>query len=89
MHDLEAHESHRIRKQMIHKVRAAMQISVYGAEKVSTRKHTQFRVHLQRGQSSSTTWSNADLQKEIWQLECEIHPVTAKWKDHDKLFQCH
>jgi hypothetical protein len=40
--DLLAKESHQLRKQMIHKIRAAMEAVVYGAEKVSTTKHRQF-----------------------------------------------
>jgi len=63
---------------------------VYWAEKVSTIKHWQFQVHLNRARQAATTWSDADCQKAIERLECEIHLVTpAKRKHFDKLFECH
>ena len=41
-----ASESHQLREQKIHKIRAAMEAHVYGAEKVSTTKCRQFQVRL-------------------------------------------
>jgi len=37
-----ASESHQLREQKIHKIRAAMEAHVYGAEQVSTTKCRQF-----------------------------------------------
>jgi len=71
--DLLARESHLLREQKIHKIRAAMEAVVYGAEKVSTTKHRQFQVHLNRARQVATTWSDADRQKAIERLQCEIH----------------
>jgi len=36
--ELLAMESHQLREQRIHKIRAAMEVQVYGAEKVTTSK---------------------------------------------------
>jgi len=41
-----ATESHQLREQTIHTIRAAMDVQVYGAEKVTTSKRRQFQVHL-------------------------------------------
>ena len=41
-----ATESHQLREQMIHKIRASMEALVYGAEKVSKPKRRQFQVRL-------------------------------------------
>ena len=88
--DLLATESHQLRKQWIHKIRAAMEALVFGAETVSTTKRTQFQVHLNRARQAATAWSDAERQKAIEQLERAIHHVTpAKRKVFDKLFQCH
>jgi len=46
--DLLAMESHQLREQKIHKIRAAMEALVYGAEKVSTTKRRQFQMRLNR-----------------------------------------
>jgi len=46
--DLLANESHQLCEQKIHKIRAAMEAVVYGAEKVSTAKRRQFQVRLNR-----------------------------------------
>ena len=43
-----AKESHQLREQKIHKIRAAMEAVVYGDEKVSTTKRRQFQVCLNR-----------------------------------------
>jgi hypothetical protein len=74
--DLLAKESHQLREQKIHKIRAAMEAVVYGAEKVSTTKRRQFQVRLNRARQAATTWSDADRQKAIERLEREIHLVT-------------
>jgi hypothetical protein len=44
--DLLATESHQLREQKIHKICAAIEALVYGAEKVSSTKRRQFQVHL-------------------------------------------
>jgi len=88
--DLVATESHQSGEQKIHKIGAAMEALVYGAEKVSTTKHRLFQVRLNRARQAATTGSDADHQKAIERLEREIHQVTpAKRKLFDKLFQCH
>jgi len=88
--DLLAMESHQLRKQKIHKIRAVMEALVYGAEMVSKTKLWHFQVLLNRAWQAATTWSDADRQKAIEQLEREMHQVTpAKLKLFDKLFQLH
>ena len=88
MDDLLAKESHQLREQKIHKIRAAMEVVVYGAEKVPATKRRQFQVRLNRTRQAATTWSDAYRQKAIEQLEREIHQVTpAKCKLFDKLFK--
>jgi len=89
--DLLAMESHQLREQKIHKIRAAMEALVYGAETVSTTKRRLFHaMRLNRARQAATTWSDADRQKAIERLEHEIHQVTpAKHTLFDKLFQCH
>jgi hypothetical protein len=84
--DLLARESHLLREQKIHNIRAAMEALVYGAEKMSTTKCRQFQVLLTRDQQVATTWSDADGQKVMKRLELKIHPVTSsKPKVFDKL----
>jgi hypothetical protein len=86
--DLLAKESHQLREQKIHKICAAMEAVVYGAEKVSTTKHRQFQVCLNTTLQAATTWSDADCQNAIERLEHEIHQVTpAKPKLFNKLFE--
>jgi hypothetical protein len=63
--DLLATESHQLRIQKIHKIRAAIEALVYGADKVSSTKHRQFQVPLNRARQAATTWSDADHQKAI------------------------
>jgi len=88
--DLLAMESYQLPEQKIHKIRAAMEALVYGAEKVSTTKCRIFQVRLNRARQVATTWSDADGQKEIERFEREIDQVTpAKLKLFDKLFQPH
>jgi len=41
-----AMESHQLREQKIHRIRAAMEVQVYGAEMITTSKQRQFQVHL-------------------------------------------
>jgi len=46
--DILAMKSHQLHEQKIHKIRAAMEAAVYGAEKVSTTKRRQLQVRLNR-----------------------------------------
>jgi hypothetical protein len=88
--ELLAKESHQLREQKIHQIRAAMEALVYGAEKVSWTKCRQFQVCLNSVQQAATTWSDADRQKAIKRLERKIHQVTpAKGKLFNKLLQHH
>ena len=88
--ELLASESHQLREQKIHKIRAAMEALGYGAEKVSRTKRRQFQVCLNNARQAATTWSDADRQKTIERSEREIHYVTpAKCQLFDKLFQRH
>jgi len=88
--DLLATESHQLRKQKIHKIRAAMEALVYGAAIVSSTKRRKSQVHLNRARQAATTWSDADCQKAIERLEHEIHQMTpAKRELFDILFQRH
>jgi len=45
-----ATESHQLREQKIHSIHAALEVQVYGAEKVTTSKRRQFKVHLNTAQ---------------------------------------
>jgi uncharacterized protein YabE (DUF348 family) len=88
--DLLAKVSHQLREQKIDKIRAAMEAVVYGADNISTTKHRQFQVHLNRAGQAATTWSDDDCQKAIERLERKIPQVTpAKCKLFNKLFECH
>jgi len=88
--DLLPRESQQLRELKNHKIRAAMEVQLYGAEKVTTSKRRQFQVRLNTAQQGETIWSDADWQRAIEQLEREIHQVTpAKCKLFDKLFQHH
>jgi hypothetical protein len=71
-----ATKSKHLRKQKMHKIRAAMDALGYGAETVSSTKCRQLQVHLNRAQQAATTWSDADRQKAIMRLVCEIHHMT-------------
>jgi len=83
-------EFHQLCKQILHKICAAMEVLVDGVGKVSTTKRRQFEVRLNGPRQVATTWSYADCQKAIEQLEREIHQVTpVKRKLFDKLFQYH
>ena len=82
--ELLARESHHVQQQKIHEIRAAMEVQLYVAEKVSTSIRTQCEVHLNTAQRVATRWSDADRQRAIKRLEREIHPVTpAKCKLFD------
>jgi len=86
--ELLARESHQLREQKIHKIRAAMEVQVYGAAKVTSTKRRQFQVDRNRAQQGATTMSDSDQQSAIERLESDIHQVTpAKRKLFDKLFQ--
>ena len=54
--DLLATESHLLREQKIYKIRAAMEVLVYVADKVSSTKWRQFQIHLNRARQAATTW---------------------------------
>jgi len=88
--ELLARESHHLQEQKIHKIRAAMEVQLYGAEKVTTPKWRQFQVRLNRAQQAATIWSDADQQRAIERLGRKIHHVTpAKLTLFDKVFQHH
>jgi hypothetical protein len=88
--DLLAKESHLLHEQKIHKISAALEAVVYGAETDSTTTRRQLQVHLNTTRQAATTWSDADRQKAIERLEHQIYQVTpAKRKLFDKLFECH
>jgi len=88
--ELLARESHYLREQKIHKIRAAMVVQLYGAGKVITSKQRQFQVRLNRARLAATIWSDAVRQRANERLEREIHQVKpAKRKLFDKLFEHH
>jgi len=88
--ELLARESHQLREQKIHNIRGAMEVQVYGAEKVTTTKRRQFQVRLNRAQQAAAIWSDAHWQSAKERFEREIHQVTPfKPKLFDKLFQHH
>jgi hypothetical protein len=81
---------HQLREQQIPRILAAKEALVDWAETVSTTKHRQYRVHLNRAQHAATTWSDAERRMAIEHLEHEIHPVIyVKCKHFSKLFQHH
>jgi len=85
-----ATECDHLREQKIHKILAAMEVIVYGSEKVSTTKHRQCQVLLNGPRQVATTCSDADCQKAIEQWAREIHQVTpARHNLFDKVFQSH
>jgi hypothetical protein len=47
-----ARESHHLQEQKIHKIHAAMEVQLYGAEKVTTSKQTQYQVRLNRARQA-------------------------------------
>ena len=86
--ELLARESHQIQEQKICKIRAAMEVQVYGVEKVTTTNWREFQLRLNRARQVSTTWSDTDRQSAQARLEGVIHLVTpVKHKRFDKLFQ--
>jgi len=85
-----ARESHDLQQQKIHKIYAALEVPLSGADKVSTSKQRQFQMRLNRVRQAAAIWSYADRQRAIDRLEREIHQVTpAKRKLFDELFQHH
>jgi len=67
-----------------------MEAPVYRAEKVSSTERRQFQVCLNRPWQAATTWSDADHQKAIEELEHEIYQVAcAIHKLFNKYFQHH
>jgi len=88
--DLLAKESHQFHEQKIHTIHAAMEVLACMADKVSTTKGRQFQVCLHRAWQAAATWSDADNQKPINQLELAIHHVTpGKCMLYNNVFQCH
>jgi len=73
--DMVATASYQLREHKNHKIHAAMEALVYGAEKVSSTKHRQFQLRLNRARQTAMTWSDADCQKPIERLERGIHQV--------------
>ena len=61
--DLLAKESHQLREQKIHKIPAAMEALVYGAEMVSPTERRQCEVRQIRARQAATTWLDGDRQK--------------------------
>jgi len=85
-----ARESHQLWEQKIHKMSAAMEVQLYGAEKVTTTRQRQLHVLLNRARQAATIWSDADWQNAKERLELQIHQVTpGKHKLFDELFQHH
>jgi len=78
-------ESHHLQVQKIHKIHATMEGQLYGAQKVTTSKRRKYQVRLNRARHSVTIWADADRQRAIERLECEILPMTyTKRKLFDK-----
>ena len=71
-----ASDFHQLQEQKIHKIHAAMEVHVYRAETITTRKCRQFHVCLNRARQVATKWLDADQQSAKEQLEYEIHQVT-------------
>jgi len=85
-----AMQSHQLCEQKIHTIRAAMEVLVYWAERVTTSKRRQFQVRLKRALQAGTKWSAADHERAIKQLEHKIHQMTpVKWKRFEQLSQHH
>jgi hypothetical protein len=87
--ELLARESHQLREQKICKICASMEVQVYGAEKVTT-KRRQFQVRLNGARQRPTRCSNAGRQRAIDRFVREILQVSpVKRKLFEKLFQHH
>jgi hypothetical protein len=63
VNELLAMESHQLWEQYIHTIRAAMEVLVYRAQKVTISKRRQFQVHLKSAWQATTKWSEVDLQR--------------------------
>jgi uncharacterized protein YabE (DUF348 family) len=88
--ELLAREFHHLREQKLHKICAAQEVQLHGAENVTTSKRRQFEVRLNTTRHAATIWSDADRQRAIERLEREIHQVPpVKRKLSDKSFQHH
>jgi len=57
-----AREFHQLGEQKINTICAAMGVQIYRAENVTTTKHWQFQVRLNRARQVATTWSYAHWQ---------------------------
>jgi len=73
--ELLARESHHLEEQKIHKIRAAMEVQLYRAEKVTTSNSRQFQVHLNRARQAATIWFYAARQRAIERSECKTNQV--------------
>jgi len=79
-----------LQEQKIHKICAAIEVQVYGVEKVTMTKPRIFQVHLNRRHRAATKRSDADQQSAKERLGQEIHQVTSvKCQHFDELFQYH
>jgi len=88
--DLLAPEYYQLHEHTIHKIGAAMEALVHGAEKVCSTKRRQFQVHLNRARQAVTTSSDAERQMAIKRFARKIHLVTpAICNLFDKLLQHH
>lgn len=86
--ELLVRESHQLRVQMIDKLRAAMEVQVYGADKLRTTNGRKVQGRLNGAQQAATECSDADWLRANVLLVCEIHQVTPVHCTHfDKLFQ--
>jgi len=86
--ELLVRESHQLRVQMIDKLRAAMEVQVYGADKLRTTNGRKVQGRLNGAQQAATKCSDADWLRANVLLVCEIHQVTPVHCTHfDKLFQ--
>jgi len=68
-----ARENHQLQEQKIHTIRAAMEVLVYWADKVTTAKQRQYQVLLNRARQAATKWSEPDRERAIEWVEHEIH----------------
>jgi len=85
-----AKESHQFREQQICDIPTAIEVFVYGVEKVSAIQQRQLEVRLNRGWQMATTRSHVDLEKANKKLQHGIHLVTPVQCNHvNKLFHHH
>jgi len=76
-----ARESHQLQIERIDKIHTAMNVQVYGAEKVTRTECRQFQVCLNTALQTATKWSDADWESATERLDDEIQqgrPVKPK-----------